>query len=258
MITIPNRTNTASSGALDIMDANMRQISEDAQRDIMSINNDLKNFDKNMYEVIAKLKQQFSDALNEEVAKLVTIEALPTDVKALFNDDINLGDGSCTLKYNGTLKIGGAPYLVFDPAAERFYICNTSSKAGVSLKVWDGVSGGDQTVFTVGTTNAWINGYKIVDSGSNWIRFYDGTQICWGTNHNATDNGPAVVSLPVTYVDTNYIATTAAKYYSSTYITLETSVSYISSSSFYIYMRKSDGGAIHTIYASWMTIGRWK
>lgn len=38
----------------------------------------------------------------------------------------------------------------------------------------------------------------VAASGSNWVRFSDGTQICWGTNYNGT------VSFPVSFANTNY------------------------------------------------------
>ena len=38
----------------------------------------------------------------------------------------------------------------------------------------------------------------VAASGSNWVRFSDGTQICWGTNYNG------MVSFPVSFANTNY------------------------------------------------------
>ena len=38
----------------------------------------------------------------------------------------------------------------------------------------------------------------VAASGSNWVRFSDGTQICWGTNYSG------MVSFPVSFANTNY------------------------------------------------------
>lgn len=38
----------------------------------------------------------------------------------------------------------------------------------------------------------------VATSGSNWVRFSDGTQICWGTNYSGR------VSFPVSFANTNY------------------------------------------------------
>lgn len=38
----------------------------------------------------------------------------------------------------------------------------------------------------------------VAASGSNWVRFSDGTQICWGTNYSR------MVSFPVSFANTNY------------------------------------------------------
>ena len=38
----------------------------------------------------------------------------------------------------------------------------------------------------------------VAASGSNWVRFSDGTQICWGTNYSG------MVSFPVPFANTNY------------------------------------------------------
>ena len=38
----------------------------------------------------------------------------------------------------------------------------------------------------------------VAASGSNWVRFSDGTQICWGTNYSE------MVSFPVSFANTNY------------------------------------------------------
>lgn len=38
----------------------------------------------------------------------------------------------------------------------------------------------------------------VAASGSNWVRFSDGTQICWGTNYSGS------VSFPVSFANTNY------------------------------------------------------
>ena len=38
----------------------------------------------------------------------------------------------------------------------------------------------------------------VAASGSNWVRFSDGTQICWGTNYSGR------VDFPVSFANTNY------------------------------------------------------
>lgn len=168
MITIPNRTDTSGENAAGIIDANMRQIAEDAQRENMNLNGEMKKLDKSINDTVAKIKQQMITALNEEVEKLVTKTALPDDVKALFNDNLELGDGSCKIDYNGSqARIGLETELnmLFMPG-------------GIASK-----NNGEVAPFNLAAADFSINGVPILDSGSNaygnWVRLYDGTQIVW-------------------------------------------------------------------------------
>ena len=84
----------------------------------------------------------------------------------------------------------------------------------------------------------------VAASGSNWVRFSDGTQICWGTNYSG------VVSFPVSFANTNY----------TTVGSLE--VQYPENYNFGFEGRSTTGMRINTsggnVKVHWIAFGRWK
>ena len=83
----------------------------------------------------------------------------------------------------------------------------------------------------------------VAASGSNWVRFSDGTQICWGTNYGGR------VGFPVSFANTNYtpIGSLAAQYPESYNFGFED--------------RSTTGMRINTsggtVKVHWIAFGRW-
>ena len=84
----------------------------------------------------------------------------------------------------------------------------------------------------------------VAASGSNWVRFSDGTQICWGTNYSG------VVSFPVSFANTNYTPVGSLE------------VQYPANYNFGFEDRSTTGMRINTsggnVKVHWIAFGRWK
>ena len=84
----------------------------------------------------------------------------------------------------------------------------------------------------------------VAASGSNWVRFSDGTQICWGTNYSG------VVSFPVSFANTNYTPVGSLE------------VQYPENYNFGFEDRSTTGMRINTsggnVKVHWIAFGRWK
>lgn len=83
----------------------------------------------------------------------------------------------------------------------------------------------------------------VAASGSNWVRFSDGTQICWGTNYSG------VVSFPVSFANTNYTPVGSLD------------VQYPENYNFGFEDRSTTGMRINTsggnVKVHWIAFGRW-
>ena len=84
----------------------------------------------------------------------------------------------------------------------------------------------------------------VAASGSNWVRFSDGTQICWGTNYSG------VVRFPVSFANTNYTPVGSLE------------VQYPANYNFGFEDRSTTGMRINTsggnVKVHWIAFGRWK
>ena len=89
-----------------------------------------------------------------------------------------------------------------------------------------------------GTWQAIATGSDITASGTNYIRFSDGTQICWCINNTNSNNW----TFPVAFIDTSYIGFTA-----STSDCVKLNPDY----------KKTTSCSIH-MYSNSIAIGRWK
>ena len=89
----------------------------------------------------------------------------------------------------------------------------------------------------------------VVASGPNYIRFADGTQICFGAAFNGLI--PEVVTYPVAFIAAPF--TTAVRHWSGPTGAADTEV--------WIYDTNNTGfkiGSNNGIYAHWIAAGRWK
>lgn len=84
----------------------------------------------------------------------------------------------------------------------------------------------------------------VAASGSNWVRFSDGTQICWGTNYGGR------VGFPVSFANTNYtpVGSLDAQYPESYNFGFQGSST--------TDMRITTSGG--TVKVHWIVFGRWK
>lgn len=84
----------------------------------------------------------------------------------------------------------------------------------------------------------------VAASGSNWVRFSDGTQICWETNYSG------MVSFPVSFANTNYTPIGSLE------------VQYPANYNFGFEDRSTTGMRINTsggnVKVHWIAFGRWK
>ena len=84
----------------------------------------------------------------------------------------------------------------------------------------------------------------VAASGSNWVRFSDGTQICWGTNYNGR------VGFPVSFANTNYTPVGSLDtQYPGNY-----NFGFQDSSTTDMRINTSGG----TVKVHWIVFGRWK
>lgn len=90
----------------------------------------------------------------------------------------------------------------------------------------------------------------IVEQGNNYIRYYNGLQICWGTTSGGMSSWIFTVTLPKPYKDTTYkVFGTPIAQGSDSYNFNQQEIT--SSSQFEI--RNRAGSDIN-----WLTIGKWK
>lgn len=84
----------------------------------------------------------------------------------------------------------------------------------------------------------------VAASGSNWVRFSDGTQICWGTNYDGR------VGFPVSFANTNYtpVGSLDAQYPGNYNFGFQDSST--------TDMRINTSGG--TVKVHWIVFGRWK
>ena len=94
------------------------------------------------------------------------------------------------------------------------------------------------------------------DNG-NWIKFADGTMICYGSGTVLASIGSTTVTYPETFSKTPNLQLTAGyTYYADISITYGSPTA----SSFQVCPRRANtGGIVDQIqYFSWLAIGRWK
>ena len=89
----------------------------------------------------------------------------------------------------------------------------------------------------------------IVASGPNYIRFADGTQICFGASFNGQI--PEVVTYPVPFIDTPFTA--AVRHWSGPTGAADTEVWILETTNTGFKIGSNQG-----IYAHWISAGRWK
>ena len=97
--------------------------------------------------------------------------------------------------------------------------------------------------------------------GSNYIRYDNGLQICWGTTASKTTNAGAntttTVTFPVAFKDTTYTVTFVDRFGANAWTNHTVSTSTYSTTGVYFYLQNNAGGS-YTYTLSWMAVGFWK
>ena len=141
--------------------------------------------------------------------------------------------------------------------ATKLWIDPTVCLQNVGTEVVNSMTG-NQT--TMAPSVASIKSF-IVESGSNangnYIKFYDGTMVCYGQQEITSKDGYKDVILPTNFINNNYSISITNGYYYST----EIFWSYADqmTSQFRIYSRLKNGDIPSIVTACYyITIGRWK
>ena len=105
----------------------------------------------------------------------------------------------------------------------------------------------------------------ITNENGTAIKFSDGTMICIGTGQCPANVGYAEITLPESYIDSNYIMIANHKYAGgsdyggSTQLRNITNPQAVNTSTAYIYSYQYDGSiANYSRNVQYMAIGRWK
>lgn len=108
--------------------------------------------------------------------------------------------------------------------------------------------------------------YKDIDisiaaMGTNYIRYDNGLQICWGQTGSQTANAnaekSASITFPVAFKDTTYTISFIDRFGSGTWTDHTYSTSTYSTTSVNVYLRNNTTSN-YTFTFSWMAIGTWK
>ena len=161
---------------------------------------------------------------------------------------------SWNLLLGGTSDSNGA-YLRLDGS--------TSSMTGsFTLKANDGTNsktlvGSPDGTLTWGGKNV----ERVNASGTNYVRFDSGLQICWGTTASKTTNAgtstTTTITFPVAFKDTTYTVTFVDRFGANNWQNHTFSTSSYTTTGVGLYLQNNAAGA-YTYTLSWMAIGKWK
>jgi hypothetical protein len=126
------------------------------------------------------------------------------------------------------------------------------------------ISIGDEKVWLYG--DLFINDYKMIDSGSNnngkYIKFFDGTLICYGVVNNITtpanDGISTLITLPISFINTNYNVSFTIVNGTAYWASVSTSVNSKNTNNFMMYTWNEAGSDNSNQSFSYIAIGKWK
>lgn len=128
---------------------------------------------------------------------------------------------------------------------------------GSNIGIWDFVQKQWIINSVLGNKNIYIGGQQcfgfVVASGSTYVRFGDGTQICWGVVqlNGAISDSNLRVTFPLPFFDTPRIFSANN---ANVGVGINVGIGWENSTSFTI----GTSGAASNGYTSWFAIGRWK
>lgn len=126
------------------------------------------------------------------------------------------------------------------------------------------ISIGDEKVWLYG--DLFINDYKMIDSGSNnngkYIKFFDGTLICYGVVNNITtpanDGTSTLITLPISFINTNYNVSFTTVNGTAYWASVSTSVNSKNTNNFRMSTWNEAGSDNSNQSFSYIAIGKWK
>lgn len=101
---------------------------------------------------------------------------------------------------------------------------------------------------------------RVNASGSNYIRYESGLQICWGHTGNKTATAGStsqVVTFPVAFKNSDYAVSVTSRYVSGSWTNNTTLINGNTTTSVELFLQNITSSA-YTFYFVWMAVGYWK
>ena len=102
---------------------------------------------------------------------------------------------------------------------------------------------------------------RVNSSGTNYIRYENGIQICWGTTSPVTTNAgtstTTTVTFPVAFKDATYTVTFVDRFGANAWANHTISTNSYTTTKVGLYLQNNAGGT-YTYTLSWMAVGFWK
>lgn len=101
---------------------------------------------------------------------------------------------------------------------------------------------------------------RVNSSGSNYVRYVNGTQICWGVTSGGDQWGDTNITFPAAFVDSNYGFTSTAIDSNGGSVATANRIVQTTSSTIkvkQVWLSTSENN-YHTGFFRWVAIGRWK
>lgn len=144
---------------------------------------------------------------------------------------------------------GGSFYAIGGTNADRpGYFCCTARKAG---------SNGVQLVGTPegGLTWGGKEVERVSSSGTNYIRYESGVQICWGRTTVAAGQTIVTVTIPAAFVNNNYAPVATVQNDSGGFMT---TTNIVNTSTIKISPLSKDNSTTYSRTVNWFCVGKWK
>lgn len=159
---------------------------------------------------------------------------------------------------------GGEWFLDGAKIALHSYNANNSSfdNGGFVISATDGTNHPQFTGYPDGRLT-WVDKEieRIESSGTNYIRYVNGLQICWGHSANKTVNGSnsvsQVVTFPVAFKDSDYAVSFTSRYSGGSWTNNTLVINNNTTTSIELFLQNVTGSA-YTFYFVWMAVGYWK
>lgn len=162
----------------------------------------------------------------------------------------NIGGG---FKISDTSNVGLEIGRVDGTAGNPYIDFHTDGSSSTDYNVRMLASGNQLSLTASGGFKVNSKDVGIIDSyGSNFIRFTNGLQICWGQTSATSSTGALSVSLPKAFLDTNYGLSVSVVYAGNNW-----------SSQIYVYLKTTSNFQYYkysavSVPTTWIAVGKWK